>query len=136
VSTVLKLQLDEDQVARLERAARSLKRPPADAAVLLLEEALRERDFPWIEFRDAGEGRQAFLKGTRLAVWHVAVIARELAEDVRKIMEFFGIPEYQVTALLAYARAYADEIQAAIDDNDAAEAKLTELLPNIEIVPI
>jgi uncharacterized protein (DUF433 family) len=136
MSTVLKLELNDDQVARLERAAQSLKRPAADAAMLLLEEALRERDFPWIEFRDSGYGRQAFLKGTRLAVWHVVLAARGLDHDVTRIAEYFNFPENQIAAVLNYAAAYPDEIQAAIDEDEAAEAMLEHWLPNLEVVRV
>jgi hypothetical protein len=55
---------------------------------------------------------------------------------VARIADHFGIPERQVTALLNYAHAYPDEIQAAIDDNDAAEANLKRWVPNLEIVRV
>jgi uncharacterized protein (DUF433 family) len=136
MSTIMNLHLQEDQVERLARAAQSLKRTPADAAVLLLEEALRERDFPWIEFRDSGYGRQAFLQGTRLAVWHVILIARGLDHDLARIAAYFELPEQQIAALLNYATAFPGEIQAAIDDDEAAEAMLETWVPNLEVVRV
>ena len=39
------------------------------------------RDFAGIEFRDTGIGRQAYLRGTRLAVWMVALVARDFGDD-------------------------------------------------------
>jgi len=117
MSKVMSLRLNDDQAARLERTARSLGKTPAQAAILLLEEALREREFPCITFRDSAFGRQAFLQGTRLAVWQVAGVARSLGGDVQQV-----------------AAAYPDEIQAAIEDNEAAEARLAQWVPTLEIV--
>ncbi len=97
-------------------------------------EALREREFPCITFRDSAFGRQAFLQGTRLAVWQVAGVARSLGGDVQQVAAYFAIPERQAAALLRYAAAYPDEIQAAIEDNEAAEDQLTRWVPTIEIV--
>ncbi len=134
MSKVMSLRLQDDQAARLERTARSLGKTSAQAAILLLEEALREREFPCITFRDSAFGRQAFLQGTRLAVWQVATVARGLGGDVQQVAAYFDIPERQAAALLSYAAAYPDEIQAAIEDNDAAEAQLARWVPTIEIV--
>ena len=69
MSKVVSMRLKDEQVDRLERAARRLGRSPSEAAALLLEEALRQRDFALIEFRDSPVGRQAYVHGTRLAVW-------------------------------------------------------------------
>jgi hypothetical protein len=76
MSKVMSLRLKDEQVTRLQQAARSLGRSPSQAAVLLLEEALRARDFAFVEFRDSAFGRQAFLQGTRLAVWQVVATWR------------------------------------------------------------
>ena len=58
-------------------------------------------------------------KGTRLAVWHVAAVAHDLDDDVAQIAGHFGISVVQAKALLNYAAAYPEEIQAAIDDDDS-----------------
>src|ERR687887_152608 len=82
VSKVISLRLKDDQVQRLERAARRLGRSPSEAAALLLEESLRQREFAFIEFRDSPVGRQAYLQGTRLTVWQVVSLARTYGGDV------------------------------------------------------
>ena len=76
------LELDDRQSERLERAAKQLGRTPVETIGLLLEEALREREFPLIEFRDTVVGREAFLRGTRLKVWMLVDIARSVGGDV------------------------------------------------------
>lgn len=134
MSTVISLTLADDQAARLQRAAQSLGRTPDEAATLLLEEALRERDFPFIEFRDSAAGRQPYLQGTRLAVWQVALIARGFNGDIAQTATYLSLEEYQVRAVLNYAAAYAEEIEAAIQENDANEARIQNLIPGVRIV--
>src|SRR5205814_401430 len=92
---VVSLRLRNDQMERLQRAATRLGRSPSQSAALLLEESLRQRDYPFIEFRDSPAGRQAYLQGTRIAVWHVASIAREYEADASKVAAHLEIPEIQ-----------------------------------------
>jgi len=134
VSKVMSLRLKDEQMTRLHRTARSLGKSPSEAAVLLLEEALREREFAFIQFRDSAFGRQAFLHGTRLAVWQAEIVARSLGRDARQLAVYFDIPERQAQALLNYADAYPEEIQAAIEDNEAAETQLKHWVPTLEVV--
>ena len=136
MSKMLSMRLNDDQFARLQRAARALNRKPAEAAVLLLEEALRERDFHFIEFRDSAIGRQAYLQGSRLTVWQAVIVARSFSGDVAQAAAHLGIPENQMTALLAYAAAHPAEIEAAIAANAAAEERIQELIPTVEIVVV
>ena len=94
MSRVVSLRLKDHQVERLERAARSLGHRPSEAAALLLDEALRQRELAFIEFRDSSVGRQAYLQGTRLAVWQIASLARSLAGDVNRTAAQLEIPAY------------------------------------------
>jgi uncharacterized protein (DUF433 family) len=135
MSKAVNLSLGDDQYARLESAARALRRPPAEAAVLLLEEALRAREFGAIEFRDSAHGRQAFLKGTRLAAWHVAVAAEDLGNEPGRLAAHFGIAEDDARVLLQYAAAHPAEVRRAIDANDAVtEDELRRLIPDLQVV--
>ena len=129
MSRVVSLRLKDDQMERLQRAARGLGRSPSQAAALLLEESLRQRDYPFIQFRDSGAGRQAYLQGTRIAVWHLASIAQEYDGDASKVAAHLEIPEVQVKAVLAYASAYADEVEAAIADNEWVKDHVLPLTP-------
>jgi hypothetical protein len=130
------MRLSDDQTARLQRAARALNRTPAAAAALLLEEALRERDFPFIEFRDSAIGRQAYLQGSRLTVWQAVIVARSFGGDVAATAAHLDLPVNQAAALLAYAAAYRDEIETAIADNDANEERIQQLIPSVRIVAV
>jgi len=134
VSRVVSLRLREEQVRRLQRAARRLGRTASETAALLLEEALRQRDFAFIEFRDSPVGRQAYLQGTRLAAWQIADLARQCDGSAAKVAAQLDLPVVQVAAALRYAAAYPEGIEAAIADNACAAADLERLIPNLETV--
>lgn len=136
MSKVVSMRLKDEQVDRLERAARRLGRSPSEAAALLLEEALRQRDFALIEFRDSPVGRQAYVHGTRLAVWQVASLARSFDGSAEKVAAYLEVPVTQISAALCYAAAYPDETEAAISDNACGPEALRRLIPNLEIVDV
>ncbi|MDO8672639.1 MAG: transcriptional regulator [Dehalococcoidia bacterium] len=136
MSKVVSLRLKDEQVDRLNRAARRLGRSPSEAAALLLEEALRQRDFAFVEFRDSAIGRQAYIKGTRLAVWRIARLASELGGDAVKVASYLDIPPIQVSAALRYAGDYPAEIEAAMVDSASTVEELTRLIPNLEIIEV
>src|SRR5438445_536544 len=86
--------------------------------VQVREEGMRQAEFPFIQFRDSGAGRAACVMGTRLLVWHVAVIARDYGGDAARVATHLDIPEAQVKSALAYAGAYRDEVDQAIADDE------------------
>lgn len=136
MSKVVSLRLKDDQLERLERAARRLGRKPSETAALLLEESLRERDFAFIEFRDSPIGRQAYLKGTRLTVWHVVSLVRAFDGDQSEVAKVLEIPIVTVAAAVNYAGAYPEEIESAIRDNARAVEDLQRLIPNLEVIEV
>ena len=119
MSKVVSLRLKDDQFKAQQRAARSLGRKPSEAAALLLEEALRATRVRLHRVPRLGLWTPGIPQGTRLAVWHVAAVAHDLDDDVAQIAGHFGISVVQAKALLNYAAAYPEEIQAAIDDDDS-----------------
>lgn len=136
MSKVLSLRLNDEQYERLQRAARRLSRTPSESAVVLIEEALRQQEFPLIEFRDTILGRVAFLKGSRLKLWQIVWINRLYEGDLAKTAEHLGTPELQVRAALDYAAAYPNEIDAAMSDHQAAQGELISLVPHLQIFTV
>ena len=136
MSKVVSLRLKDPQVQRLERAARRMGRTPSETAALLLEEALRQQEFAFVEFRDSGIGRQAHIKGSRLAVWQLVDIVRSYDGDVETVALEFDVPATAVKAALAFAAAYPDEIEAAIADADVSFEELQRLIPNLQMTEI
>jgi len=137
-STVVSLRVSEEQAERLQRKARQLGRSPSETGAILLDESLRRDEFAFIDFRDSAVGRQAYIQGSRLAVWQVVAIARGYSGDARKTAEHLSWPVVKVQAALSYAKAFADEIDHAIRDSESCDfSKLSRMLPQAEefIVP-
>jgi hypothetical protein len=124
MSKVVGIRLAPRRFADLQRAARAAGRSPSELAGRLVEEGLRQREVPGIEFRDTPIGRQAFVAGTRLGAWHVALIAPEYGHVAEAIAAGAGLPPGAVAAALAYAAAYPDEIAAAIEDSAALNRRV------------
>lgn len=116
---LIDLQLGDDQAARLERFARSANMTRDEASAQLIEEALRHVEFPMVEFRDSPSGRQAYVVGSRLAVSEMVWIARSYDMDSTKTAEHLAWPVSRVEGTLAYARAYREEIERGVSENDA-----------------
>jgi predicted transcriptional regulator len=133
MSKVLSMRLREEQMARLQRLARRMNRTPSEAAALLLEESLRETEFAFIEFRDSAAGRQAYIQGSRVAVWQVVSIARAYRGDIAKTAEHLGWHPVRVQAALNYAEAFPGDIEAALAENDKGYEELKRLLPGIQL---
>ncbi len=135
-SRVVSLRLREGQVERLQRLARQMGRTASETAAILVEEALRRGEFAFIEFRDSPVGRQAYVSGSSLAVWEVAMVARSYGGDVARVAEHLGWPAVKVQAALQYVAAYPQEIAAAVRDNDAGIERLGRMLPSLDIFTV
>jgi uncharacterized protein (DUF433 family) len=133
MSRVISLRLKDRPLQSLQRMARRMGRTPTEAAAILLDEMLRQSEFAFIEFRDSPAGRQPFLQGTRLKVWQITSIVRDYAGDVAQTAAHLSIPAVQVAAALNYAKAFPEEIEAAIEDNDRSVEELERLIPNLEV---
>jgi uncharacterized protein (DUF433 family) len=128
---VLSFRVNEDALERLRRLARSIGHSPGEAAARLVEEGLRLREFPGIEFRDTPVGRQAYLRGTRLGVWQVVEVADAYAASAERLdatcdaaAEHLDIAPALVSLALAYASIHADEVRAAAADLRATNERL------------
>ena len=135
VPMVISLRLKDQQRARLQRLARRFGRKPSEIAAQLLDEGLRMSDYPYIEFRDSMVGRQAYVSGSSLAVWEVALVARSYGTSDRVVetARHLGWPEIRVQAALRYAGDFQEETNVALEDNDAYDyARISRELPGIE----
>ncbi len=105
----------------------------SDASARLVEEGLRRSEFAFIDFRDSAAGRQAFVQGSSLAVWEVAMLLRAYKQSIAAVARHLGWPEPRVRAVAHYAEAFPEEIAAALADNDTVDLKaLKRMLPQAE----
>lgn len=115
----IEIELTDGQAARLGRMAERLGGTPNEAGAALIEESLRETEFPWIDFRDSVVGRQAYCQGSGMAVWEVVMIARDFGMDAERVAQHLSVPLPMVQGALRYTAAYPDEIYGALAENDA-----------------
>lgn len=136
-STVVSLRVSEEQAERLQRKARQLGRTSSETGAILLEESLRRDEFGFIDFRDSAVGRQAFIQGTRLPVWMVVKMARGFSGNVEQTAKHLERSPIQIQAALNYAKAFPEEIEAAIKDNDSYDfAKVSQMLPQARLFEV
>lgn len=132
-TTVLSLRLPVERAESLKRLARRFDRSTAETAARLLDEGIRREDFAMIEFRDSPVGRQAYVEGTRVAVWQVVHLKRAYGEDIEKTAKHLTWPVSKVRAALNYATAFPEEIQSAMEDGNAHDfTRLSRLVPALE----
>ncbi|MDV3000842.1 MAG: hypothetical protein N5P05_002448 [Chroococcopsis gigantea SAG 12.99] len=137
MSQVVSTRLPDHTAERLKRFARRLGKTPSETGAILIEESLRESEFPYIEFRHSPLGRQPYLKNSSLAVWEVIRIARSYGLDEEKTATHFHRPLEWVRSALLYAEAYGSEVQTAITDAQAVnETTLKRLLPQLETITV
>src|ERR1700723_706441 len=120
-STVISMRLPVASGNRLKRMANRYGWTPSDASARLVEEGLRRSEFAFIDFRDSAAGRQACLQGSSLAVWELMMLARHFDNSPATVAKHLRWPEPKVTAAFNYAKAFPDEIEAGIAENDAMD---------------
>lgn len=109
----------ERLVARQARAARTSK---SDLVARYVIEKSLETEFPAIAFRDSLSGREAHVRGHRVAVWEV-VATHEETRSLEKTARHFGWPRVLVKQALAYAKAFPEDVERSREgETDAIPA--------------
>ncbi len=94
MSQVVSTRLPDHTAERLKRLARRLGKTPSETGAILIEESLRESEFPYIEFRHSPLGRQPYLKNSSLALWEVIQIAQSYGlVDILAAVKRTAIPK-------------------------------------------
>jgi len=124
------MRLPAESGRRLKRMASRHGWTASDASARLVEEGLRRAEFAFIDFRDSAAGRQAYVQGSTLAVWEIALLLRAYKHDPAAVARHLSWPEAKVRAAEHYAQAFSAEITEALADNDAMDLKtLKRMLP-------
>lgn len=127
----ISVELRDEQAARLDRFATGLHKSRVEATAQLIEEGLRHAEFPAVEFRDSVVGRQAYLVGSRLAIWEILMIAEGYEMRVDATAQHLQIDQDRVSQALRYAAAFESEVRRALDENRAiTPEKLRASLPS------
>jgi hypothetical protein len=132
-SIVISMRLPARSGKRLKRLANQHGWTPSDASARLVEEGLRRAEFAFIDFRDTAAGRQACVQGSSLGVWEVIMLARDHKNKLDAVAKHLRWPEAKVQAAFNYARAFPDEIESALAENDAMDFEaLSRALPQAQ----
>jgi hypothetical protein len=118
-STVISMRLPAESGNRLKRMASRHGWTASDASARLVEEGLRRAEFAFVDFRDSAAGRQACIQGSSLAIWEVLLLVKSYKGDVAAVAAHLKWPEARVQAAVNYAKAFPDEIDGALAENDA-----------------
>lgn len=122
-------RLRADTSDRLERRAAETGQSYTSLAERFIDEGLRRADHPGIDFVDEPSGRRARVVGTGLAVWEVILVFKANDASIADTADYLSIPMAYVDAAVAYHRAYDDEIDTIIEDNDRAFEEVTRRYP-------
>ena len=112
------LRLPEETAARLEAAARKEGRSVSEMGARAIEESLRLNEFPEIEFRTFNGERHACVLGF-MQIWQLVMVARGWELDVETTAKYFPIPARRIQGAFDYYRAYPEEIDRVIAENEA-----------------
>jgi uncharacterized protein (DUF433 family) len=124
------MRLPTESGNRLKRMAKRHGWTTSDASARLVEEGLRRSEFAYIDFRDSAAGRQAYMQGSRLAIWQVAELLRGYKQDVLAVAKHLEWPLEKVQAAVNYIEAFPEEIAEALAENDAMDfTALKRMLP-------
>lgn len=104
------------------------KNKPANAlANELLEEALKMRRCPGVIFSEGVTGRRARIAGTGVEVWEVVNEYQIVGKDIEALKKALPhLTERQLIAALNYYRAYPEEIDELIRNNEAVTPESVE----------
>ncbi len=101
---------------RMANAEAAFRRPRSELAREWAQERLDLADFPCLEFRSNSRGRFAVVRGTRLAVWQVVLLARTLGWGTKLAQHLEVLPE-AISSAEGYYRRHTAEINALIEAN-------------------
>lgn len=116
-------------VRALAEEARRYRVPPRSLAEEILQEGVQMRRHPGVVFVERPGGRDAALVGRpRLSVWEIVETVRQ-SSSLEAAARTLSLDLGSLERALAYANEYAEEIDAAIAENEAAFERAKRLYP-------
>ena len=115
--------------------ARRTRRTKGAVVEGLAEEALRTRRFPGIAFRGSDWNRRPWVIGTALDIWEIVAAARAYG-TAGEMAAATDLTEPQIRVALAYYAEFAEEIDAAIADNERSLAEFQRQYPTVDTIAV
>lgn len=124
------MRLGRRTLRELKEEAARYREPVRTVAERMLDESVRMARFPGITFIDRPAGRDAVVIGRpRLSIWMVVLAVRG-SSSRPAAAKSLSLDVGTVDAAMAYAKAYPDEIEQKIVENEAAYERLKRLYPS------
>lgn len=131
-STPVSVRLRPETYRMAVELARRTSRPLSAVLSELTEEALRTRRHAGIAFAGAPGDRRARIEGTGLDVWEVVAIHKACGEDTQRTLQILEhLNPRQIEAALLYHRAYPEEIEALMAENERSPDEWECLYPHL-----
>ncbi len=112
-------RLTEEAARELRAIAQAEGRTVSQVLSRFVDEGIRMRRFPGIIFVDGPRGRRAHVAGTGFDVWETIALHRAYRGDaVRLLKDHPGLARRDLDLAISYARAYPDEIEPLIAQNE------------------
>ena len=115
--------------------ARRTRRTKGAVVEGLAEEALRTRRFPGIAFRGSDWNRRPWVIGTALDIWEIVAAVRAYG-TAGEIAAATDLTEPQIRVALAYYAEFAEEIDAAIAENERSLAEFQRQYPTVDTIAV
>ena len=116
--------------------ARRTRRTKGAVVEGLAEEALRTRRFPGIAFRGSDWNRRPWVIGTALDVWEIAAACTRRTDTPGEMAAATDLTEPQIRVALAYYAEFAEEIDAAIAENERSLPEFQRQYPTIDTIAV
>jgi uncharacterized protein (DUF433 family) len=116
----INLSVPDEIHTAIEQIAQQTARSSSEVVEEMLAEAVKMRQVRGIVFADEFQRREAKVGGTGLGVWEVIEGYLRAGEDWENFKEAYDwLSEFQLRAALAYWRAYPEEIDEQIRENES-----------------
>jgi hypothetical protein len=124
----LSIKLTAEEQRDLKDLSRLKRTQAPELGAQFITEGLRLARFPGIEFRNTSLGRTAYVKNSRLAIWLLRELIRQVG-SVKRVARLVGRSAVQLESALLYAKAFPQELEAAARLNKRSPASLNKIFP-------
>ncbi len=121
MTTVQKsMRMPKEMFEGIQRIARERNKDFSSMTKELLEEAIKMHRCPGILFSEGVHGRRARIAGAGIEVWEVIAAHKSVDENFERLKTIFHwLSEPQLRAALGYYRAYPEEIDYLMAQNES-----------------
>lgn len=124
------VSFNADLAESIEQLAAATHRPTDAIIVQIVDEGLRLRRHPGVEFRDTAFGRRPYVVGSRLGVWDVVLIWKAHQEDRGATLRYLDhFTEWQLEAALGYYKEFPTEVEGYIRESRLTPKEMLARFP-------